>query len=70
MVKLKSSLQKIAIMTWLNVTEYVYHRWQSRPSFLFMTFSHRIFNTSNTTNTTSWTEAAYIPGAIEFASSF
>jgi len=26
MVKLKSSLQKIAIMTWLNVTEYVYHR--------------------------------------------
>ena len=68
-----------AIMTWLNVTEYLCHRWpricpvfRSRNTGLNF-FSYDlppIFNKSNTTGVTSRTETTYSSGVPEFTKFF
>ena len=68
----------LATMTWLTVTEHIYHKWPRICSICrkhfpvlssFMNY-HRICNSSNTTSCTVGAGNAYPFGALEFTPGF
>ena len=78
LVRLKSSLFTVAIVTWLTVMEYMCHKWpricstcrKHFPVFSsFMTY-HRVCSLINTTGVTSGAGTAYLSGAHEFTPGF